>query len=61
MKAEIDTYWVKYAGLNQAEYTRKHTGRCPLVYFKDMENNESKDFAEIRSGTMKFKSTLILQ
>lgn len=51
VKAEIDTYWVKYAGLDSAEYIRKYAGRCPLVYLKDMKDNESRDFAEIGSGT----------
>ena len=51
VKAEIDTYWVKYAGLDSAEYIRTYAGRCPLVHLKDTKDNESRDFAEIGSGT----------
>ncbi len=35
LQTEIDTCWVKYAGLDPAEYIRKYTGRCPVVHLKD--------------------------
>lgn len=35
LQTEIDTCWVKYAGLDPAEYVRKYAGRCPLVHLKD--------------------------
>ncbi len=35
LQTEIDTCWVKYAGLEPAEYVRKYAGRCPLVHLKD--------------------------
>ena len=35
LKTEIDTCWVKYAGLDPAEYVRKYAGRCPVVHLKD--------------------------
>lgn len=52
VKAEIDTYWVQYAGLNPAEYVKKYAGRCPLVHLKDMEAGEDKHFAEVGNGIM---------
>lgn len=54
--AEIDTYWVYYAGLNPEEYVRKYSGRCPLVHFKDMEKGEEKFFAEVGEGIINFKT-----
>ena len=35
LKTEIDTCWVKYAGLDPAEYLLKYTGRAPIVHLKD--------------------------
>ncbi len=35
LQTEIDTCWVKYAGLDPAEYLRKYAGRCPVVHLKD--------------------------
>ena len=35
LKTEIDTCWVKYAGVDPAGYVRKYAGRCPVVHLKD--------------------------
>ena len=35
LKTEIDVCWVKYAGVDPAEYLRKYAGRAPLVHMKD--------------------------
>lgn len=35
LQTEIDTCWVKYAGLDPAQYVRKYARRCPLVHLKD--------------------------
>jgi len=35
LKTEIDTCWVKYAGLDPAEYVAQYAGRCPVVHLKD--------------------------
>jgi sugar phosphate isomerase/epimerase len=35
LKTEIDVCWVKYAGVEPAEYVRKYAGRAPLVHMKD--------------------------
>jgi len=35
LQAEIDTCWVKYAGLDPAGYVLKYAGRCPIVHLKD--------------------------
>jgi sugar phosphate isomerase/epimerase len=35
LKTEIDVCWVKYSGVNPAEYIRKYSGRCAIVHLKD--------------------------
>lgn len=55
VQAEIDTYWVKRAGVDPIGYLRKFTGRCPLVHIKDMEDSEEKFYTEIGCGTMDIK------
>lgn len=57
VKAEIDTYWVEYAGVNPVDYIRKYSGRLPLVHLKDMEKG-TRDFAEIGNGTMNIKEII---
>lgn len=56
LKAEVDTYWVAYAGLNPVDYLKKYSGRTPLVHLKDMENNDKRDFAEIGTGILDIKA-----
>jgi sugar phosphate isomerase/epimerase len=52
VKAEVDTYWVKKAGVDPVDYLRQYAGRCPLVHLKDMTPDESRTFAEVGEGTM---------
>ncbi|GLX71284.1 sugar phosphate isomerase/epimerase family protein [Paenibacillus glycanilyticus] len=56
VKLELDTYWVKRAGLDPVEYLSKLHGRCPLLHIKDMEAGESAFFAEIGEGILDFKA-----
>jgi sugar phosphate isomerase/epimerase len=56
LKAEVDTYWIAYAGLNPVDYLEKYSGRTPLLHIKDMENSEKREFAEIGTGTMDIKA-----
>jgi sugar phosphate isomerase/epimerase len=35
LQAQIDTCWVKFAGLDPADYVRQYAGRCPVVHLKD--------------------------
>lgn len=51
MQAEIDTYWVHYAGIDPVEYVLKYSGRCPLVHIKDMKGSgDSRTFTEVGTG-----------
>jgi len=59
VKAEIDTYWVKYAGLDPVEYIKKHAGRCDLIHIKDMEIIDGeKRSTEVGNGIMDIKSII---
>ena len=40
LKTEIDTCWVKYSGLDPADYVKKYAGRCPIVHMKDYTCDE---------------------
>ncbi|MCD6289542.1 MAG: sugar phosphate isomerase/epimerase [Anaerolineae bacterium] len=55
VKAEIDTYWVQYAGQDPAEYLRKYADRMALVHLKDMEPGEERFFAEVGEGVMNWE------
>ncbi len=46
LKTQIDTCWVKYAGVNPAEYVMKYAGRAPVVHLKD--------YVGVRSGSVPY-------
>lgn len=43
LKTEIDTCWVKFAGVEPCAYLRKYIGRSPLVHLKDFYKDEADD------------------
>lgn len=55
--AEIDTYWVEYAGHSSADVIRSLTGRCPLIHVKDMAPG-TRAFAEFGEGTLEWDSII---
>lgn len=40
---EIDTCWVRYSGVDPAEYLRKYKGRCPVVHVKDFTGRRTEN------------------
>ena len=57
VQAEIDTYWVHFAGLDPAQVIRQYAGRCPLIHLKDMPKDFTEmarpaRFAEVGEGQM---------
>lgn len=40
LQCEIDTCWVKFAGVDPAAYLRRYSGRIPLVHLKDFIADE---------------------
>ena len=57
LKVELDTYWVKKAGLDPVVYMEKYNGRTPMVHLKDMEA-ETGDFAEVGEGIIDIKAII---
>jgi sugar phosphate isomerase/epimerase len=43
LATEIDVCWVKYAGLEPADYIRKYAGRCDIVHLKDFVGRKEGD------------------
>lgn len=54
VKAELDIFWVRYAGEDPVKYIRKYAGRCPLIHIKDMDSLETRYNTEIGNGIMDF-------
>ena len=50
LKTQVDTCWVKYSGIDPAEYVRKYTGRAPIVHLKDFvgTKGEAQPYALIK-------------
>lgn len=59
VKAELDTYWVEYAGVNVVDYIKKHCGRFDLIHLKDMQIiGDTKQSTEVGNGLMDFPSVI---
>jgi sugar phosphate isomerase/epimerase len=54
VKAEIDVYWVQYAGQDPVTYLRKYADRLVLVHLKDMEPGDERFFAEVGEGVIEW-------
>ncbi|MCS7221718.1 MAG: sugar phosphate isomerase/epimerase [Anaerolineae bacterium] len=52
VKAELDTYWIQYAGQDPAAYIRKYAHRLGLLHLKDMEPGDEHMFAEVGEGIL---------
>jgi len=51
--AEIDVFWVAYAGVDPVKYISKYPGRQPLIHLKELAAN-GKDNVEIGTGKLDF-------
>ena len=51
LQVELDTFWVKKAGIDPVKYLSKYSQRTPLVHLKDMDA-ETGVFAELGEGMM---------
>jgi len=53
VQAEVDVYWVQYAGVDPVALLKKYAGRCPLLHIKDMKIvDEKKTFAPVGAGLL---------
>lgn len=55
LKTEIDACWVRYAGLDPAEYILKYAGRSPVVHMKDYVCEEPTAPCQPRPGSFRFR------
>ncbi|NUQ04711.1 MAG: sugar phosphate isomerase/epimerase [Anaerolineae bacterium] len=58
VEAEIDTYWVQYAGLDPAAYISKYAGRVPYVHLKDMSSTPDRADVEGGKGILDWEAIL---
>ncbi|MDX9973280.1 MAG: sugar phosphate isomerase/epimerase [FCB group bacterium] len=50
LQAEIDVFWVRFAGLDPVEQIHKYGHRCPLLHIKDMTPEPPYTFTEVGRG-----------
>ncbi|MCX5758149.1 MAG: sugar phosphate isomerase/epimerase [Candidatus Hydrogenedentes bacterium] len=55
LAAQIDTFWVRYAGLSPAGLIARYSGRCPLLHVKDMLDIKSRAFTEMGNGIIDWR------
>lgn len=53
---ELDLYWIIKAGESPVDYFKKFPDRFELFHVKDMANTPEKEFAEVGTGTVDFKT-----
>lgn len=56
--AEVDVYWVKFAGFDPVEYVNKLGDRVRALHLKDMLEGQEKRFAPVGTGIIDFKAVL---
>ncbi|MCE5252585.1 sugar phosphate isomerase/epimerase [bacterium] len=56
VKAEVDVYWVQFAGENPAAFIRRYGKRCILIHMKDMADDADRSFAPVGTGVLDMKS-----
>ncbi|MEW4290285.1 sugar phosphate isomerase/epimerase family protein [Rossellomorea marisflavi] len=58
VQAELDLYWLTYAGEDPAKWTERY--HPPLVHLKDMTTDEERFFAELGTGGVDLESAFAL-
>lgn len=58
LQVELDTCWVKVAGVDPVEYLKQYEGRCPVVHLKDYTGTLPVEFAAVGYGVQNIPSIL---
>lgn len=58
LKAELDTFWIRYGGEDPAGYIRKLGPRAPLLHLKDLLRGPPVKFGEVGTGILDFPGIL---
>lgn len=54
LNAELDTYWLEYAGINAIDYLDKWKDRTPLIHVKDLDASK-RESTEVGNGSLNIK------
>ncbi|MEE6450761.1 sugar phosphate isomerase/epimerase [Gottfriedia acidiceleris] len=54
LKAELDTYWLEFAGVDAIKFMSQYKGRTPLIHVKDMAPSKEES-TEVGNGIMNIK------
>lgn len=52
LKAELDTFWLRYAGIDPVKYINHIGGRATLLHLKDVQPGPPVRFGEVGSGIL---------
>lgn len=58
LQVELDTCWVKVAGVDPVQYLRQYAGRCPIVHLKDYNGKDPLEFRAVGHGVQDFPAIL---
>lgn len=56
--AELDTFWIRFAGLSPVDVINNYAGRCSILHVKDMADAKSRAFAEVGRGILPWREIL---
>ena len=58
VKAELDTFWIRYGGEDPAGYISRLGSRATHLHLKDMQPGPQRRFGEVGTGTLDFPAIL---
>ena len=58
LKVELDTFWLRYAGIDPVKYINRLGSRTTLIHLKDVQPGQQTRFGEIGTGILDFPAIL---
>ena len=58
LKAELDTFWLRYAGIDPVKYINRLGSRTTLIHLKDLRPGRQTQFGELGTGILDFPAIL---
>ena len=58
LKAELDTFWLRYAGIDPVKYINRLGARTELIHLKDLQPGQQTRFGELGTGILDFDAIL---
>ncbi|MDR1559003.1 MAG: sugar phosphate isomerase/epimerase [Clostridiales bacterium] len=56
--AELDLYWIAYAGVDPLEYMKKYANRAKLLHIKQIKDYESRKCVDLHEGVIDFSEII---